>query len=252
MGIQTGLESFALGLDPTVIYVAITGVGVAFAYFGLRIYEALLAIIGGVVGGGAGAAFGGLYLPRVMELGTSGPWVQIGLALVCTLIGIKLGSSLLLLFNRLAVMFSGFVATGLAAFVVLVGQNLQRAPEVAQSATALQAQEALLSPATLQDPVVLVFVAGVVGAVLAWKFYVVIISFTTSVFGAAALGVVVPLWLQSEQVVDPGAIVAAAPLPNVWFLATFVTGFLFQLGVFHFGLLDSTTSNRGGTKNWNP
>jgi hypothetical protein len=94
----------------------------------------------------------------------------------------------------------------------------------------------------LQRPIAVVVVAGVVGAVLAWRFFSVVVAFATSVFGAFLVGLVVPVWLQGGGVVEPLAVLSAVAVPNAWFYGVLATGLLFQLGAFHFELHESVSA----------
>jgi hypothetical protein len=179
----------------------VTAVGVGFTFFGYDLADQLLSWVGWVAGAGGGAAAGWFFLPTALpELTFQGRIVGVLLLLVA---GAILGRVLIPLFSRFTVVIAGFVSTSGAVLIVLVGGQITNA--IVGLSTETDMETALMELAALplfrqeefQQFVVIALIAGVLGAVVAAKFYEAIITVTATGVGAALLGAAVPMWQQA-------------------------------------------------------
>lgn len=173
-----------------------TGIGVVFAYDGYGLSDRLLAWVGYLAGGGAGGVVG--WLAATNAAGSPDRLVLTGGGAV---VGAVLGRVLVPLVSRLAVGLLGFLSTGLAVFFVLAGRELTDAvtrfetvPQSPRGAEQFLEQLASIPVFQNQDVLVLTFVAGLVGAVLAARLYTLLITASVTAVGAGLLSVVLPLW----------------------------------------------------------
>jgi hypothetical protein len=187
-------------LDASVPSLAVLGlvtlVGVVFAYDGYRLVNQLLAWTGWIAGGATGGGAGWLFAANA----SGGPdmLVAVGGGLV---VGGVLGRILVPLVSWLAVVLIGFVSTSLAVALFLTGREISRTASRLQTDVARPDDVRLLIeqianlPAFQDQQVVLVtLAAGVVGALLASKFYDLLVTAAIGTVGAALLSAVIPIW----------------------------------------------------------
>lgn len=213
--------------------VVLSTIGGALTFFGYSLAPRLLGIAGAMSGAIAGA--GGSYV--VIPLVSVGVPIETRIALSAggLIAGAILGYILLPVVGRLAAGIAGFVASSAAVVVILLGEQL--------SAVAVRA----LDPAVLQDPEAFVEVlldapvfesapvpqtaavalgVGLVGALLALRFYNSLIALTATGAGAVLLGSVIPLW---REFVETGNIVTTAETVSpTWIGVSFIAGVVVQ------------------------
>ncbi|ESS12584.1 MAG: hypothetical protein A07HR60_00688 [uncultured archaeon A07HR60] len=213
--------------------VVLSTVGGALTFFGYSLAPRLLGIAGAVSGGiaGAGGAFG------VVPLVSAGVPIETRIAVSAggLLVGAILGYRLLPVVGRLAAGAAGFVASAAAVVVVLLGEQL--------SAVAVR----VLDPAILRDPAAfgeilldapvfestplpettaIALGVGLVGALLALRFYYSLIALTATGTGAVLLGGVIPLW---QEFIQTGSIATTAETVSpTWVGIAFVAGVVVQ------------------------
>lgn len=221
----------SVGTAPSLAALAlITIVGGVFTFDAYNLSDMLLAAVGGIVGGAAGA--GGGWIAATAVSGTPDRLLVAGGGL---LLGALLGRLLIPFAGWLAVVLLGFVSTSLATIVVLAGQqfatavselNLQRSsPREIESVI-----EQLAATPALQDQQILLLTggAGVVGAILASQYYTVIITTGITTIGAALLSAALPLWQQARTGEVSLSESALADLSAPLFLVTLLAGVMFQ------------------------
>ncbi|MFB6177082.1 MAG: hypothetical protein ABEI99_08085 [Halobaculum sp.] len=210
----------------------VTAVGVAFAFFGYDLADQLLSWIGWLAGAGGGAAAGWFLLPTALpELTFQGRIVG---AVLLVAVGAIVGRILIPLFSRFTVVIAGFVSTSGAVLVLLVGGQVTNAVanvSPGSSPTTVVSRLAglpVFETQQFQQFAVIALVAGILGAVVASKFYQLIVTVAATGIGAALLGVVLPMWEQalSGGVSFGGGLGQISPL---WFVATLVLGIGTQL-----------------------
>lgn len=207
----------------------VTLIGVIFTYDGYNLSDQLLAWIGwlagGAVGGGAGwfIATNSESPDRLLMAGAG------------VLIGALIGRVLVPLVSWLAFVVVGFISTSVAVLFVLAGREftsvvtqLNKLPRTPQRAE--QIVEQLLSVPAFQNEQILALtlIAGLVGGVLASKFYELLITTTVSAVGAALLTVTYPLW---DQALSTNADLSEAPLEQFsveLFLVLLASGLIVQ------------------------
>jgi hypothetical protein len=213
--------------------VVLSTVGGALTFFAYSLAPRLLGIAGAVSGGIAGAAGGFGVVPLV----SAGVPIETRIAVSAggLVVGAILGYSLLPVVGRLAASAAGFVASAAAVVVVLLGEQL--------SAVAVRA----LDPAILRDPAAVgeilldapVFEStslpetsaialgvGLVGALLALRFYDSLIALTATAAGATLLGSVIPLW---QDFIQTGSVATTAETVSpMWVGIAFVAGVAVQ------------------------
>jgi hypothetical protein len=205
----------------------VTAVGIGFAFFGYDLADQLLSWIGWLAGAGGGAAAGWFFLPAVLpELTLQGRVVG---AVLLVAVGAIVGRILIPLFSRFTVVIAGFVSTSGAVLVLLVGGQVTNAVTEVSSgsnpAAALTtlAELSVFESQQFQQFAVVALVAGILGAVVASKFYQLIVTLAATGIGAVLLGVVLPMWQQalSGSVSFGGGL---GQISLVWFLAVLVLG----------------------------
>lgn len=205
----------------------VTLVGVGFAFFGYDLADQLLSWIGWLAGAGGGAAAGWFLLPTALpELTLQGRIVG---AVLLVAAGAIAGRILIPLFSRFTVVIAGFVSTSGAVLVLLVGGQITNAVADVSSGsdptTVLTrlAELPVFETQQFQQFAVVALVAGILGAVVASKFYQLIVTLAATGIGAVLLGVVLPLWEQalSGGVSFGGGLGQISPL---WFLVALLLG----------------------------
>lgn len=222
-----------LSADPPALAVlgVMTVIGTAFCLFGYALAEELLAWLGWIVGAVGGALVWWFQSSRT----TYAPSVesQFGELLLLLVVGAVAGRILLPFFTRFTVMIAGFVSMGGSVFVFLTGgqftntlaNNLGARPAVVASELATHPQ---LQTQQIQNYVVIAAIAGLLGAILALKFYELIVTGATTAIGAGLLATVVPLW---QQVLSGGIALeeGLGRISPLWFGFALVVGLGFQL-----------------------
>lgn len=143
-------------------------VGLALAYFGFAVHEALLAFLGGILGLVAGFVAGLSMLPDLLapELGLAG---RLGLAIVAASVGSAVGQRALPVVHRLGIRAAGFLVAAVPTFVLLAGFPSR------------------LGPGGVLAAVVAALV-GLVGAAVAGVAYVAYVVLVTSFLGGLVVG----------------------------------------------------------------
>lgn len=208
----------------------VTLIGIVFAYDGYSLADQLLAWTGWIVGAAAGGGAGWFFATNAS--GNPDKLVVTGGALV---VGAILGRILVPLVSWLAVVLIGFVSTSLAVVLFLTGQELSRTISRLQTDVSSPADVELLMeqianlPAFQDQQVILItVVAGLVGALLASKFYDLIITGAVSTVGAALLSIAVPIW----QGALSGGVELSRSLDDIstgLFLLVLLSGLAFQI-----------------------
>lgn len=205
----------------------VTAVGVGFAFFGYDLADQLLSWIGWLAGAGGGAAAGWFLLPTALpELTLQGRVVG---AVLLVAVGAIAGRILIPLFSRFTIVIAGFVSTSGAVLVLLVGGQVTSAianvSAGSNPATVLTRLSELpvFETQQFQQFAVVALVAGILGAVVASKFYQLIVTLAATGIGAVLLGVVLPLWQEALAggVSFGGGLGQVSP---VWFFAVLVVG----------------------------
>lgn len=208
----------------------VTLIGIVFAYDGYSLADQLLAWTGWIAGGTAGAGAGWLFANNA----TSSPdmLVTVGGGLV---VGAILGRILVPLVSWLAVVLIGFVSTSLAVVLFLTGQELSRTISRLQTDVSspedvefLMEQVANLPAFQDQQVILITVAAGLVGALLASKFYDLIITAAVSTVGAALLSIAVPIWQGAMN----GSVELSRNLDDIstgLFLLVLLSGLAFQV-----------------------
>lgn len=214
----------------------VTIIGIGFTFFGYTLANQLLRWIGSLLGAGCGAAAGWFFLLQ----GSAEATVQseaIGL-LALFAVGAIAGRILVPLFSRLFVVFISFTSTTGAVLILLAGTRITNAisntvpdtltlAEINEMMAQLSALP-LFHEQRLQQFFAIALVAGVLGVIIASKFYQTIITGVVTAIGAALLGVVGPLWQQalSGGVSFGGGL---SPISPLWFAVVLMAGIVFQL-----------------------
>lgn len=220
----------------------VTVIGAALLLFGFEIAKPLLGIGGAIAGGVLGGGAGFVLLPSLVDTLQFETRLFVGVAGV--FVGLVVGYSLIPLVGRLAAAAAGFAGTALATIVVLTGEEvldsiLTVIPEdpLGNPGAAVQSLQTapVFEQAALQETFAIAAGVGLVGAVVALRYYTDIVALVATTAGAALIGVVGPLWmaLLEEGAVDP----TLAEFSIVWFAGAFVLGVAFQLSR-HFEALD--------------
>lgn len=215
----------------------LAGMGLALTYFAYELSRPLLSFagtVGGLVGGfvvGVGVA------PGVFGGSASSGGILFLTVTLVLFFGV-LGYILVPALGRLAFSIAGFVATALAALVVLSEGRVLDAlfdatPATVGEANPLEVFERFVDSSafeesTVQQALLLAVVLGFVGAALAMAYYDLVAMIALSGVGAALLAGVVPLLRAGID----GELDLAAEVTNlspVWFGLFFVTGIAFQL-----------------------
>lgn len=222
-----------LSAEPTTLAILgiITAIGTAFCLFGYALAEELLAWLGWIVGAVGGALVWWVQSSQAMS--TTIIESQVAELLVLLGVGAVAGRLLLPLFTRFTVMIAGFVSTGGSVFVYLTGGQLTRtlASNVGSQPTTIAskiAEHPELQTQQIQNYVVIALVAGLLGAILALKFYELIVTGATTAIGAGLLATVVPLW---QEVLSGGLSLEEGldKISPLWFGIALALGLGFQL-----------------------
>lgn len=223
-------------------------VGAALAFFGFKLATPLLRL-GGTVGGAlAGGAITVFVLPALT--GGIDPITRLFAGAVLVGVGAIFGYLLLPVLGKLATGVAGFVATTLSTTTVLVGGEvidavLSALPEEGVWADPVAVLEAVMSAsvfttASVQQSFAVALVFGVVGGLLALRYYAELISIAATLAGASILGVVIPIWITVGTAET--ATVGVSQFSLFWFFAAFVAGFGVQLYRYS-GNFDPQSSN---------
>lgn len=206
----------------------VTVVGVGCVGFGYDIAGELLSWIGWIGGAVGGAGVGWLAGPKLLA---GGPEIRAAVAVGGVIAGAILGRIVVPAASRLAVVIAGFLAAAGATLVVLVGgrvTNALAAVDLAEPSTAVPVLDRVgASVGTIEETIVTVAVVGLLGAIVAARFYTVLLTALTTGVGAILLGIVGPLWEQAlvGSVSLGGGFGALSP---TWALLAFVAGVAFQ------------------------
>lgn len=230
----------------------VTIVGLALLLFGFEIAKPLLGVGGAVAGAVVVGGVGLTTLPSLV--GGVQFETQVLVAVGGAIVGALLGYAFVPLVGRLATAAAGFAGTALATTVVLSGEEvldavLTAVPEdpVSNPAGTVEAigTAPVFQQAALQETLAVAAGVGLIGAMIALRYYTDIVALVATSAGAALLGVVVPLWIAiiNEGAADP----SSAELSPLWFGVAFIVGAVFQLSR-HFEALDprSGDANIGG------
>ncbi|WP_134670037.1 hypothetical protein [Halorussus marinus] len=222
-----------LSADPPALAILglVSVIGIAFCLFGYALAEELLAWLGWIAGGLVGAFAWWFQSSRTTA--TMALESQAVELLLVVVVGAVAGRVLLPFFTRFTVVIAGFVSTGGSAFVFLTGgqfagtlaNSLRARPTAAAAELATRPE---LQTQQMQNYVVAAIVAGLLGAILALKFYELIVTGAATALGAGLIAAVVPLWRQTLS----GDITLEAGLGGispVWFGVALVVGLGFQL-----------------------
>jgi hypothetical protein len=214
----------------------VTAVGVGFAFFGYDLADRLLTWIGWLAGAGAGGTAAWFLLPRfVTDLTPQGQLVG---GVILVVVGAIAGRILIPLFSRFTVVIAGFVATSGSTLVMLAGGQITGAlvgieptgppGEVSREVATALSELPLFTSGQFQQFFAIAVVAGLLGAIVAARFYQAIITAAATAIGAALLGVVVPMWQEALNggVDFGGGLGGVSPL---WFGIALVLGIGFQL-----------------------
>lgn len=214
---------------PLAVLAVLSVVGCVFVFDGYNLVDTLLAWTGWLVGAGAGGAVAWFF---ATSSGSPDRLLVVGVAVVA---GAVAGRILVPLVSWLAVVLLGFSSTSAAAVFVLAGPQLSAT--IARLDTSVSSPrdvellvEQLAAAPVLQQQQFLAMAAfaGLVGAILAAKYYAVIVTAGVTTAGAALLAVVVPLWepalAGSLTVAEP----PSADVANTLFVGLLVVGLLVQ------------------------
>lgn len=221
---------------------AVTVVGLALLLFGFEIAKPLLGVGGAVAGAVIGGGFGLAILPSLV--GGLQFETQLFVAVGGILVGALFGYAFIPLVGRLAAAAAGFAGTALATVLVFAGEEvldavLEAIPAnpVANPGGAIEALSTapVFQQAALQETLAVAAGVGLIGGLIALRYYTDIVALVATSAGAALIGVVAPLWITivSEGAVEP----TLAEFSPLWFGAAFVIGAVFQLSR-HFDALD--------------
>ena len=215
----------------------LAGMGLALTYFAYELSRPLLSFAGTVGGLVGGFVLGVGIAPEVFGGSASSGGILFLTATLVLFFGL-LGYILVPALGRLAFSIAGFVATALAALVVLSEGRVLDALFDAVPATVGEAnpigifERFVESPAfeesTVQQAFLLAVVLGFVGAALAMAYYDVVAMLAITGVGAALLAGVVPL-LGDGLGGDLDLAAEVTNLSPVWFVLFFLTGTGFQL-----------------------
>jgi hypothetical protein len=231
------------GTDPTIPLALVAVVGGTVAFFGYDLVDALLPWAGGAAGAFAVGAL--VWASPAFTDGIELQYRYIFVGLLGFAGGLT-GFFVVPVATRAATVGIGFVVATITTFVVVTGQRVVTADELADAGTTGQPQtilEALQFETILQDPqlqqiAAIALVAGAVAAVFAWRYYVLLMALVTSAAGATILGYVVPLW-QQRAAFDGLTALTGSAFSTTWFVAVFVVGFAVQY-VRHADVFDDT------------
>lgn len=174
----------------------VTVVGVTLAGFGYDLADQLFAYVGWLAGGVAGGVVGWFGVPLVTTVDLA---PRVGVALGAVVVGGILGRLFFPLATRLGMTVAGFVVTAGATLAVFVGSELTRvftSVDPADPAGSVEQVAALpvFESAAFTQTLLIAGVVGLLGAVLAARYYTVILTVAVTGLGAVLLGGVVPLW----------------------------------------------------------
>ncbi len=226
----------------------LTIVGAGFVLFGYELGSQLLAWIGWIGGAIVGAAVGWIGTPL------AAPTVPGQTHLLITVAGLVggglIGRLLLPTVTRLAVVLSGFIATAGAILAILAGEQLTNiatlvGPEVLVNGRVDLLVTRLLTTPLIEDQayqqmLVIALIGGLLGGLVASRFYQVVVTLAATGIGAIIIGIVGPLWVVTYQT---GTLPAYSPettgIATGWVLAAVLIGGGTQL-YRHRAVLDGT------------
>lgn len=205
----------------------VTAIGVVLLLFGVEIAKPLLSAGGALAGAIAGGGIGVTVLP---SLGGVAGETQAVAVIGGILVGAVLGYTFVPLVGRLATAVAGFAGTALATTVVLTGEDVLDAVFDAVGAGPTEAMgtlhESVFAQVALQETLAVAVGVGLIGGLLALRYYASIVALVAMGAGAALLGVVMPLWstLIEQGTVDP----TVSEFSVIWFGVAFAIGVVFQ------------------------
>ena len=220
------------GTDPAIPLALVAVVGGTVAFFGYDLVDALLPWAGGAAGAFAVGAL--VWASPAFTDGIELQYRYIFVGLLGFAGGLT-GFFVVPVATRVATVGIGFVVTTVTTFVVVTGQRVVTTETLADAGTtgrpesiveALQIQTILQDP-QLQQIAAVALLAGGIAAVVAWRFYVLLMALATSALGATLLAYVVPLW-QRRGTVDGLGDLAGSAFATEWFVGVLVVGFAVQ------------------------
>lgn len=225
-------DSNMLSAQTVVVLGVLTVVGITLTGFGYELADQVLSWIGWLAGGAAGGGIGWFVAPSVIagELPA-----RIGLTAGAVIGGAILGRMLIPVATRLAMVIAGFLVSAGSVLLLFIGSDLTRVfavVKITNPASITRAVEQVLSLAafdsqTFTRTLVIAAVVGIFGAIVAARFYTVVLTITVSSIGAVLMGIVVPLWQQAIVGKLTLGVNSTRPLP-VAVLGALVVGIAFQ------------------------
>jgi len=228
-----------LHIDPTVAgaLALVTAIGCVFAYFGYDLAAPLLKWIGWIAGAALGGTIGWVVVPQTANAAVQSEQ-RLLYAVVFLFFGALLGRALIPLVSRFVAGIAGFVATAVATVVTMSGEQVLTAAVAARPANApLPEQIAAVLDALASLPLfeqqafqrllLIAGVAGLIGALLAWRYYEPLVGIAMTVLGAGLLSVTIPLWRRGLAG-DPALGEEFSRSSPLAFGAVLLTGLAFQ------------------------
>ncbi|GAA0668561.1 hypothetical protein ACFQDG_02035 [Natronoarchaeum mannanilyticum] len=228
-----------LQIEPTVTgaLALVTAIGCAFAYFGYDLAAPLLKWIGWIAGAVLGGTIGWVVVPQAANAAVQSEQ-RLLYAVVFLFLGALLGRALIPLVSRFVAGIAGFAATSVATIVTMSGEQILNAVATArptaaplpeQIAAVLNALASLpmFEQQAFQRLLLIAGVVGLIGALLAWRYYEPLVGVTMTVLGAGLLSVAIPLWRRTLAG-DPAVAEEFSRSSPLAFGAVLLTGLAFQ------------------------